>query len=204
MNSRAKTHAISLWFPKACAPSKSPCCFQPSKLAQCVFDFPLFPCSSAGDGSPPSGEGQWLDTDLQGKQRKLWLSQLARQLVCWQWPQYPHISWVSSSTPEIIYAMTFPGRITLPLGRPARGPWAGVTQTQGSKVMGNNPSFTFLKILVARVFALTPAPCSWTGISCSSMKKKKKKGHHCHPNSVTLYSAPEAKLLVDLPIYTSS
>lgn len=94
----------------------------------------------------------------------------------------PHISWVSSSTPEIIYAMTFPGRITLPLGRPARGPWAGVTQTQGSKVMGNNPSFIHSNPCCQ---SLCPdsCPCSWNRhiLSWSYEKKKKKKAITVHP-----------------------
>lgn len=84
--------------------SKFPCCLQPSQLGQSVFDFSLFFMFLCREmGSPPSGEGQWLDIEFQGKQEAHTKQPASRRLVCWPWPwsssphplewAVPHLRW---------------------------------------------------------------------------------------------------------------
>ena len=179
MNSRAKTHAISLWFPKACAPSKSSCCFQPSKLGQCVFHFPPFPCSSAGRWKSTQWVGQWLDTELQGKQEAR-TKHPARQAACLLTlasailPTSPE--W---AVPHLRQSMQWHFQVGLRchLDGQQENHGLGSHRHMGQRRWGIiHLSLTQNPCCQSLLCPLTPVSCSWTGISCSSMKKKK--GHH--------------------------
>ena len=50
-------------------------------LHNVFLTFPLFRALLQRDGRPPSGEGQWLDTELQGKQ-EAHTQQPASQAAC--------------------------------------------------------------------------------------------------------------------------
>lgn len=138
------------------------------------FPFSMFLCREMG--SPPSREGQWLDTELQGKQ-EAHTKQPASRAACLLTLAFvilPTSLWMSSSTPEMIYAMTFPGRFLLPLGWPAREPEMGSRRHTDQWWWVINILYSH-KIFAAWVLfvclPLPPTSCCWTGISCSSMKK---------------------------------
>lgn len=127
VHGRTQTRAMSLWSSVASSCYVSMLLVSISSWTICFWFFPfsMFLCREMGN--PPSREGQWLDTELQGKQ-EAHTKQPDSQAACLLTLDFvilPTCLRMSSSIPEMVFAMTFPCGFLRPLGRPAREPQVG-------------------------------------------------------------------------------